>query len=317
MEKALIDKLIDLNRTEKTFLFDPDRGMHPDRTIRESRINKWKNDITLRIHDRFDPFPSHGHDFVEVMTVVSGSITHHISDSTVTLAEGDILMMNKHVVHSIDATDENDIGINIIISDAFLGAVAPDLSDTVFKGFVKENANPVGEPAFLHFSTAGNKQISNLTENLIMELSDDNFDRTVLTGTVSLLLRYLSLEREVLLRGGGVTYGKKDSRLLQISSYISGNYRDASLTELSRRTYLSPPYLSKTVKELFGKSFKELVTDEKMKHAEELIRKTDMQVASVIRSVGYDNESYFHREFKRRYGTTPLAMRSCAKDFKK
>lgn len=309
MEKELIDKLLSINETEKTFLFDPIRGMHPDRTIRESGINMWKNDITLRIHDRFDPFPTHGHDFVEVMTVVSGSITHHIADSTVILNEGDILMMNKHVEHSVDATDENDIGINIIISDAFLGAVAPDLSDTVFKGFVKENANPCGEPAFLHFSTAGNKQISNLTDNLILELLDENFDRTVLTGTVSLLMRYLSLEREVLLRGGGVTYDKRESRRLEITSYISGNYRDASLTELSRRTYLSPPYLSKTVKELFGKGFKELVTDERMRRAEELICKTDMSVASVIRSVGYDNESYFHREFKRRFGSTPREMR--------
>ncbi len=32
-------------------------------------------------------------------------------------------------------------------------------------------------------------------------------------------------------------------------------------------------------------------------------------VGEVIRSVGYENESYFHRRFKERFHTSPLAMR--------
>ncbi len=312
MEKELIDRLLDMGGNEAALLFELERESRRDPTIKESRLHKWENDISLRIHSRFLPFPAHNHDFVELMTVVSGSITHHIAGEKITLKEGDILMMNKHVVHSIDATAERDIGINIIISDAFLASVAPDLADTVFKSFVKENSNPQGEPAYLYFSTACNKQIGNLTENLIMELSNPSFDRTVLTGTVSLLLRYLSLERDLLLRGG-VTYGKKEARKLRISSYISSNYRSASLSELARGAYLSEPYLSRMIKELFGMGFKELLISERMRRAEELILKTDMPISSVIQSVGYDNESYFHREFKSRFGASPLAMRKASK----
>ena len=312
MDKELIDRLLEISESESALLSELERESQFDRTIKESRLHRWENDISLRIHTRFLPFPAHNHDFVELMTVVSGSITHRIGGQSIILGEGDILMMNKHVVHSIDATDERDIGINIIISDAFLAAVAPDLADTVFKSFVKENSNPQGEPAYLHFSTAGNKQICNLTENLIMELSNRSFDRTVLTGTVSLLLRYLSLQREALLRGG-VTYGKREARRLQISSYISSSYRSASLSELARQTYLSEPYLSRIIKETFGIGFKELLISERMRRAEELIQKTDMPISAVIRSVGYDNESYFHREFKSRFGTSPLAMRKEAR----
>ena len=73
--------------------------------------------------------------------------------------------------------------------------------------------------------------------------------------------------------------------------------------------YLTPPYLSKITKELFGKSFKELVVDEKMERAHTAFISTELSVGDVIRSVGYENESYFHREFKKRYGLTPLAIR--------
>ena len=313
MDKALIDKLIRINEDEATYLTELERDVKKSPTIRGIRVHKWQRDITLRIHSKFIPFPEHSHDFVEVMTVVSGSITHHIGGETVTLGEGDVLMMNKHTVHSIDSTKENDIGINIIISDAFLSVVAPELDDTVFCGFVKENANPGGAPAYLHFSTGESKQAKNLIENLIIELTDEHSDRRILTETVSLLLRHLSLGRETLLRGGAA-YGKKEARKIEISAYVSANYRRGTLGELADRTYLSPPYLSKAVKELFGKSFSELMVDEKMKRAKELLCKTAMPVESIIRAVGYESESYFHREFKRRFDTTPLAMRKDAKN---
>ena len=73
--------------------------------------------------------------------------------------------------------------------------------------------------------------------------------------------------------------------------------------------YLTTPYLSKITVDLFGKSFKELVIDERMSRARVAFETTRMSIGDVIRSVGYENESYFHREFKKRYGITPLAMR--------
>ena len=46
-----------------------------------------------------------------------------------------------------------------------------------------------------------------------------------------------------------------------------------------------------------------------MARAKTAFEATNMSVGDVIRSVGYENESYFHREFKKRYGITPLTMR--------
>ena len=50
-----------------------------------------------------------------------------------------------------------------------------------------------------------------------------------------------------------------------------------------------------------------------MRRAEGLVVRTDMNIGDIISSVGYDNESYFHKEFRKRYGCTPLALRKKSK----
>ena len=155
--------------------------------------------------------------------------------------------------------------------------------------------------------------VENAIENLLFELTEKGEDVGIMTGTVSLLLRYLSIENEELLRVGSINTNKEETRRIEILSYVKSSYRTASLTELGERLYLSGPYLSKIIKDLFGKSFKDLVVDERMEKARSAFLNTGMSVGDVIRSVGYENESYFHREFKKRYGTTPLALRKSTK----
>jgi AraC-like DNA-binding protein len=220
--------------------------------------------------------------------------------------------MNKHVSHSVKRSGKDDIGVNIIMSDRFIDGVAGELSGTVFSYLIKENAKDGGAPIYLAFRTGGRKYLENAIENLLFELTVRGRDVGVMSGTVSLLLRYLSLENDELLIRGNLKADKEDARRLEILSYVKSNYRTASLAELSERLYLTVPYLSKVIKESFAKSFKELVVDERMERAKAAIEGTSLPIGDVIRGVGYENESYFHREFKERYGVTPLTMRKKA-----
>ena len=283
-----------------------------DFVINEARLFGAGRGISARTHTRYTDFPKHRHNYVEMMIVLSGSITHRIDGEPLTLSTGEILIMNKHVTHSVDRSGKDDIGVNIIMSDRFIGGVAGELSGTVFSSLIKENAKDGGSAIYLAFRTGGRKYIDNAIENLLFELTVRGEDVGVMSGTVSLLLRYLSLENEELLLHGNVKADKEEARRLSILSYIKASYRTASLSELSDKLYLTVPYLSKLIKESFGKSFKELVVDERMERAKGAIEGTTLPIGDVIRSVGYENESYFHREFKKRYGYTPLAIRKMA-----
>ena len=281
--------------------------------VNEARLFGPRRTISARTHTRYTDFPEHKHNYVEMMIVLSGSITHVVDGKELTLSKGEVLVMNKHLCHSVRRSGKDDIGVNIIMSDRFIDGVAAELSGTVFSSLIKENAKSDGAPIYLSFTTAGHKYIENIIENLLFELTERGEDAGIMTGTVSILLRYLSIENDKLLKGGNATADKDEERRIQILSYVRSSYRTATLTELSERLYLTPPYLSKMTAELFGKSFKELVVDERMTRAKRAFETTELSIGDVIRSVGYENESYFHREFKKRYGATPLAVRKAAK----
>ena len=277
--------------------------------VNEARLFGDGSPINARTHTRYVDFPLHKHNYVEMMIVLSGSITHVIDGTELTLENGEILVMNKHVSHSIKRSGKDDIGVNIIMSDKFIDGVAAEMSGTVFAPLIKENSKSDGMPIYLGFCTGGRKYIENVIENLLFALSEKATDVSVMTGVVSLLLRYLSIENNDLMRVGNHKADKVEVRKMEILSYVKSNYRAASLSELGKKLYITVPYLSKIIKEMFGKSFKELVVDERMERAKAAFLNTGLSVGDVIRSVGYENESYFHREFKRRYGTTPLSMR--------
>ena len=280
-----------------------------DFVIDDIRLGGKNNGISVRTHTRYTPFPIHRHNYTEMMIVLSGRINHRIGEKRVSLGKGEILFLNKHISHSIEMAGKDDIGVNVIMSDSFLNSMSAELESTVFSGLMRESRKYNGDGMFLHFCTDGVKKIENLIENLLIDLTGERAELSLMAKTVELLLSYLSSESDRLLIDGTDTVDKATRRKLEILGYVKSNYRSASLGELSKKLYLSVPYLSKTVKESFGKSFKELLIDERMNRACEMIKNSDIPISDIIQAVGYENESYFHREFKKRYAATPLQLR--------
>lgn len=313
MEKYLIDLLAKETEEERGLLLGDgiDKRIYfsgEDPVISNDKLQDYKQGISVRTHTRYTDFPTHRHNYVEMMIVLSGKIVHIIDGKEIPVGKGETLIMNRHITHSIKRAGESDIGVNIIMSDEFLDTVVPDLVGTVFSPLFSEHRRERGEPMYLHFSTGGEKKIENLIENLLFELTSKSPARAQMAKTAALLLGYLSLDENLLL-GGNAPKDKLTERTLAITRYIKENYRTAELSELCASLYLSLPYLSKLINEYLGKSFKELLLEERLQKAKELFLGTDMPVGEVIQSVGYENESYFHRRFKERFGASPLAMR--------
>lgn len=77
------------------------------------------NVIALRTHTRFIRFPLHTHNYVELMYVCKGSITHIIEGKKVVVDKGELLFLNQHTTHEILPAGIDDIGINFIILPEF------------------------------------------------------------------------------------------------------------------------------------------------------------------------------------------------------
>ena len=101
-----------------------------------------------------------------------------------------------------------------------------------------------------------------------------------------------------------------DRRLALILEFIRRHAHEAvSLKELGTELSLSPSRTRHLVRELCGRSFLELLEEERMLRAKALLLGTDRKLADISESVGYPNEYYFNRVFVRHYGIPPGRFR--------
>ncbi|WP_395028019.1 AraC family ligand binding domain-containing protein, partial [Robinsoniella sp.] len=179
MQQSLIKRLKPVTEEEQRILTG-DRHIQKEiyTTGREFTVDSAKmlekgRLIDIRTHTRFIAFPSHKHNYIEIMYMCAGETSHVINGTTkVTLKEGDLLFMNQFSSHEILAAKEEDIGINFIILPEFFDEVLPMLTKgNVLSNFLvstlRKNTNTAG---YLHYKVAQVLPIQNLIENLVWSL---------------------------------------------------------------------------------------------------------------------------------------------------
>ncbi len=91
----------------------------------------------------------------------------------------------------------------------------------------------------------------------------------------------------------------------KITSYINDNLSTANLTCLSKVLGYSIGHTGDIVSKIFGVNFSSLVKDMRCEQACKLLLNTNLSVSEIIYKVGYENESFFRKAFKAKYGKTP------------
>ena len=296
-------------RAQKSIYSKSGRFIIERRTMSNLSTGKTTAPICLHAHPRFLSFPEHTHDYVEFMYVCAGSITHNIGDQTVRVGCGDLIALGRSTKHSIQPSGENDIGINIIISPELFESILNTVrQDTSLHTNIHESLLDKSTSRFHVFSTVQSVEISNILESMIYSsIVLGKNDDYVLEQSVRLLVCYLCGLSDGI--SGTAELSENDKIKKKLIKYIRTSYSTATLTEAASILGLSPTYLSRWTNIAFGCGFKELLMNERFSVACDLLRSTDKSVGDIINLVGYENSSYFHKEFKKRFGMTPKEYR--------
>ncbi len=102
---------------------------------------------------------------------------------------------------------------------------------------------------------------------------------------------------------------RKNGARRKIRNYLAENLQGACLEELAERLGYSTSYAGTYVKEIMGESFSSLLQKERCALAAKLLSGTDMSIGEIIRTTGYENESFFREKFRGIYGKSPLEYR--------
>ncbi|MBE6602051.1 MAG: helix-turn-helix domain-containing protein [Ruminococcaceae bacterium] len=102
---------------------------------------------------------------------------------------------------------------------------------------------------------------------------------------------------------------KRNGTEQKIELYLDECLPTACLSGLASTLGYSEPYTAQLVKELTGRGFCEQVQERRLRRAASLLMNEELSVGEIIRTVGYENQSFFRRAFRTLYGMNPLEYR--------
>ncbi|MDU5262047.1 MAG: AraC family transcriptional regulator, partial [Clostridium celatum] len=290
MRQDIIDKLMELTDEEKEILggnHSINQSLYTDDKqfiIDSKKILSDDQLINIRKHTRFIEFPAHKHNYIEFNYVYKGKLTEIIHNKKITLEKGEIIFLNKDIIHSIEKSSNDDIIINFIIKPEFFDFIL-NLSESdniIFSFLLKSiylNKNNKGE--YLYFKVSDEKGIQEILEKIIIEIYEPNIMSST---TIKLLVGLLIVE--LIKKPNNIEVYSEDNYdnliMIEVLKYIDKNYTNATLFEIAK-TLKQPHYkISKLVKKQTNMTFKELLQEKRLNKAKQLLNETDISVVEII-----------------------------------
>ncbi len=266
--------------------------------------------ITVRKHTRFIDFPKHRHNYIEINYIVKGKLKQKVDNDSITLKKGELLFLNQHIEHEIEACGNDDLIINFIIQPLFFQFIFQYLNgeNIITEFLINSLFNHTQNGQYLYYAVSEVEEIQELVEKIIKEETDGSL---MAESKMKLYMGLLLIE--LVKNTDKITKNQSASSqhfiVVESLKYIEEHYKNGTLQELAQRLLQSSSSLSKNIKKATGFTFKDLIQEKRLMKAKELLETTDFSVRTVVEEVGYDNISYFYRIFKEKYKKTPKELR--------
>ena len=124
--------------------------------------------------------------------------------------------------------------------------------------------------------------------------------------------RYMALSCDISVPGGdSVTASTPEQAITFIHEYISGHYNeDINFTDLADSIGYNPAYLTRLFFQEYGSTPSKHLTLVRIQKAQQmLLRNPELTVQQIGEAVGYFEQGYFSRVFKKQTGHSPMSYR--------
>ncbi len=248
-------------------------------------------------------------DYLELIFQMEKNVCYYIEGKEVQLMPGDILLINRNIPHTVSCPEAGCIHFHLAARPEFFDKALLMLQERKWGSQFLLNMmwQSNQTPGYTHFHLGECYFVGNLIENLAMAVLMDQGNDSLSQYLMGVLLLYLSGMTEHASKDSSRTY--KDTIIAETLRYIDLQYRTASLSQIAEDFHQPLPLLSKLIKQETGLTFRELLMNKRFEKAAVLLMETELPVEKVAVNIGYENQSYFHLQFKKRYGVTPRQYR--------
>lgn len=285
------------------FLYCKIRNLRPERWSHNLKFKKEHlprvSDIVW-IHENAGSdwsFPLHQHeDKLELSYIVHGAVKCTLDDFVYTAHADQIIIKNAGIFHAESLTGTSD-----------LEEICIGLHGIRLQGL---GGNCLIEDTDLPVLTTPDEP---LLKNIFLYLK--NHEQTLEAPLKADLARVLiSLTLQVYadsdMQSVSVSANTQTENAHEVKEYLNQNYaRRISLTELGKRFFVSPSYLSRQFKNSTGLTIKQYIRNLRIGQAEKLLVYSDRPIKDIALACGYDNLQYFYTLFKQYTHDTPVDYR--------
>lgn len=145
-------------------------------------------------------------------------------------------------------------------------------------------------------------EIIELLKNIVCDFSDESRVFQYLHTFISTCYEIVDRKH----KDQSATYPCVDAVIAAVHEFSD---KDISLKTLAARLNMHPSYLGNIFRQQTGYYFNDYVNEERLKYAADLVEHTDMKLKEIVDRAGFSSQTYFNRQFKRKYGAAPNAYR--------
>lgn len=242
-------------------------------------------------------FNLHSHDFFEIEIVLSGNAVHVLNGQNYNIKKGMIYLLGPSDCHKYIFVEQDLVLLNITFDMTFI-------DEKIMFDIINNYPQSI--------NIADNKNFD-FIQSLFLKEYEENFTHKVISLKnlleyfIILLLR-LQSDSRVLFNFDNNEQIAVRKILIYIHSYFKENI---TLGEISKYTHLTETYLCDVFKATMSKTIFKYIKELKLDYSAKLLGEYSyLSVGEICYECGYNTSSNFYRDFKKRYGISPLEYRN-------
>ncbi len=260
--------------------------------------------VTL-FEDKEFPAAWHFHKEYELTYILKSTGIRYVGNSMDTFENDDLVMVGANLPHCWKTIGKQTENVKCIIIQWH--------EDLLLNWLDKKEVKHIHE--LLKRSQRGlkfNKPFAKeIKQNLLHLVEAQSFERLIVFLQV---LQKLALSNEFeLLAGSSFSdslSSKESERINIIYTYLKENHLDKiTLSDIAHEVSMSNDTFCRFFKKTFNTSFFSFLNEYKVSIASKMLIDTDLSVSEVGYKTGYNNLTFFHRQFQKHMGMSPLKYR--------
>ncbi len=248
---------------------------------------------------------NHAHSFFEIHFVLEGFVKMNVNGKSYTIEKNNMFLLQKNCAHYCEERSQDFTACSICFDISYAGRGEQKLTHE-FGYFSKLFYNQ--HFTILNFSSYDRSLLYNILENLtcfnVYSVYKVNTEATNLFLEISKKLSSLT-EKSEKEEPSSVSNDQNSFRKNRIDQYFVKNIRGCSLEDLALFLHLSVRQTSRFLKKYYGKSFKELLIETRLRYAEPLVKENLLSIKEIAVKTGFRSTKRFIECYEA-YFKTPL-----------